>query len=182
MSISRAHSTVSSEVSPVRPRRRRLTNTHHAALRLALHHMKYQQDKFAGGSGSIILIASTSGYIGGTGVAGYVASKHGVVGLLRASQLAAQKMGVRVNAIAPFITPTSITVRFAEKWKKAGMEANTPEHVAAVIAQTSLDTSRNGHSILVRHHSHFGEFEYSLIIACRLLAVSYGRWKRPEPR
>lgn len=124
------------------------------ALRLALHHMKSSDGSTPGGS--VVLVASTSGYVGGTGVTGYVASKHGVVGLLRSSQRAAQKSNVRVNAIAPFFTPTSITASFSDKWKETGFEANTPEGVATAIVQTSLDTSRNGHSIMVSLESSLG--------------------------
>jgi NAD(P)-dependent dehydrogenase (short-subunit alcohol dehydrogenase family) len=90
-----------------------------------------------GTGGSVVLVASTSGYFGGTGVNAYVASKHGVVGLLRASQRAAQKCGVRVNAVAPFFTPTHITASFAGRWKEAGFEGNTPE---GVVSDFQTDT------------------------------------------
>ncbi|KAE8403413.1 hypothetical protein BDV37DRAFT_283832 [Aspergillus pseudonomiae] len=114
-------------------------------LRLALHHMKTKQSP----SGSIVLMASTSGYFGGTGVTAYVASKHGVVGLLRASQNVAQQYGVRVNAVAPFFTPTRLTAGFAHWWEEAGLEANTPQRVAETIACVAMDESRNGSSVLV---------------------------------
>lgn len=112
------------------------------ALRLAMHYMRES-------GGSVVMLASTSGYFGGTGVAGYVTSKHGVVGLMRSCQAAAAKHGIRVNAVAPFFTPTHITASYAESWKNAGLEANTPEGVATVIAQTSLD-ERSGRCTLVR--------------------------------
>lgn len=104
--------------------------------------------------GSIVLIASTSGYFGGTGVAGYVTSKHGVVGLMRASQATAVKYNIRVNAVAPFFTPTHITASYAEKWKEAGLEANTPEGVAEVVMHTSLG-ERSGRCTLVSAASYF---------------------------
>lgn len=78
-------------------------------------------------SGSIVLVSSTSGYFGGTGVSAYIASKHGVIGLLRSSQLAVKKHGIRVNGVAPFHTPTHITASFSEQWKAAGLESNTVE-------------------------------------------------------
>ncbi|KAH8892588.1 dehydrogenase with different specificitie, partial [Thozetella sp. PMI_491] len=106
-------------------------------LRLALHYMREK-------GGSVVMVASTSGYLGGTGVSAYVASKHGVVGLLRSTKGAAQKLGIRVNAIAPFFTPTHITGSYSEQWKASGMEANTPEGVAAVIVHTALDASKHG--------------------------------------
>ena len=99
--------------------------------------------------GSVVLIASTSGYFGGTGVAAYVASKHGTVGLLRAAQLEARKRNIRVNGIAPFVTPTAITAEYSQRWKDKGMEANTPDGVAEVIAHTAADTTLHGSCILV---------------------------------
>lgn len=107
-----------------------------------MHHMRSS-------GGSVVMLASTSGYFGGTGVAAYVTSKHGVVGLMRACQAAAAKHGIRVNAVAPFFTPTHITASYAANWKDAGLEANTPEGVATVIVQTSLDEG-SGKCTLVR--------------------------------
>lgn len=101
------------------------------------------------GGGSVVLIASTSAYWGGTGVSAYVSSKHGVLGLMRSCQATAVKCNVRVNGVAPFFTPTHITASFADSWKAAGLEANTPEGVAQVIMQTSLDEKRSGTCILV---------------------------------
>lgn len=100
--------------------------------------------------GSIVLVGSTSSYFGGTGVTAYVASKHGVLGLLRASQSTARDLGVRVNGIAPFLTPTHITAGFAQRWQDRGLEENTPERVAEVIALVALDETRQGDCVLVR--------------------------------
>ncbi|EPE09365.1 short chain dehydrogenase [Ophiostoma piceae UAMH 11346] len=113
-------------------------------VRLGIHSMRNNGET----SGSIVLIASTSGYFGGTGVAAYITSKHGVVGLLRSSQMAAEKYNIRLNAVAPFFTPTHITANFAEAWKASGLEANTPRDIAEVILQTSLDRTRYGTSVL----------------------------------
>ncbi|KAH8888066.1 hypothetical protein GQ53DRAFT_826630 [Thozetella sp. PMI_491] len=112
-----------------------------AGLKLALHHMQ-------GRGGSVVLAASTSGYIGGTGVSAYIASKHGVVGLLQASKGTAQKYGVRLNGMAPFFVPTAFTTAYSNLWKDTGLEANTPGDVAAVIAQTTLNSTKNGTCIL----------------------------------
>ena len=97
-----------------------------------------------------MLVASTSSYFGGTGVAAYIASKHGVLGLLRACQDVARAHGVRVNAVAPFLTPTHITAGFAQKWDEAGLEKNTPDRVADAIAYMALDEKREGECVLVR--------------------------------
>jgi NAD(P)-dependent dehydrogenase (short-subunit alcohol dehydrogenase family) len=104
---------------------------------------------FDGSKGSVILIASTSGYFGGTGVVSYISSKHGVVGLARASQRKANELGVRVNVVAPFFTPTYITTGYSDEWKKRGLPANTVEDVAKVIVETSVDPETKGHSVMV---------------------------------
>lgn len=120
------------------------------ALRLALHHMQSNAPCFPDSSrGSVVLISSTSGYVGGTGVGGYVASKHGVTGLLRASQLMATELGVKVNAVAPFVTPTHITAGFIEQWTAAGLKANTSDDVACAVAQTAMSPG-SGECCLVR--------------------------------
>ncbi|PYH98030.1 short chain dehydrogenase/reductase [Aspergillus ellipticus CBS 707.79] len=121
-------------------------------LRLAMFHMKNNESsnsKREEISPSIVLVTSTSGYFGGTGVTAYVASKHGVVGLLRASQEVARRYGIRVNAVAPFLTPTSMTAGFAQRWQQAGLETNSPGRVAEVIAQVAQDSSRRGECVLV---------------------------------
>jgi NAD(P)-dependent dehydrogenase (short-subunit alcohol dehydrogenase family) len=121
-----------------------------SALRLALFHMKRNKPQFSDGArGSIVLVTSTSGYFGGTGAAAYIASKHGATGLLRASQNAATKIGVRVNAIAPNFTSTQLTKNFSKEWYEAGMTYNTPETVARVIVGLSADASQHGACFMV---------------------------------
>lgn len=112
-------------------------------IRLGIHAMRQT------GGGSIVLVASTSGYFGGTGVTGYITSKHGVVGLLRSCQSTASQYGIRLNAVAPFFTPTHITAQYADAWKAAGLESNTPGDVANVILQQALDDSKTGSCVLV---------------------------------
>ncbi|KPI41660.1 uncharacterized protein AB675_9051 [Cyphellophora attinorum] len=99
--------------------------------------------------GSIVLVASTSGYFGGSGVAGYVSSKHGVVGLLRSSQAAANRNGVRINGIAPFFTPSHITASYAAEWAAAGLSSNTAEGVARRVVETLADSTQQGSCFLV---------------------------------
>ena len=70
-----------------------------------MHSMSSNPKDSDGARGSIILVASTSGYFGGTGVVSYIATKHGVVGAARASQRKANELDIRVNVIAPFFTP-----------------------------------------------------------------------------
>ncbi|KAH7392077.1 hypothetical protein DE146DRAFT_129966 [Phaeosphaeria sp. MPI-PUGE-AT-0046c] len=118
-------------------------------LRLAMHAMSSNEPDSDGAKGSVILVASTSGYFGGTGVVSYISSKHGVVGLARASQRKANELGVRVNVIAPFFTPTHITKGYSEEWTKRGLPANTVQDVAKAIVDTSMAPERKGHSLLV---------------------------------
>lgn len=111
--------------------------------------MKDNDKRPDGSRGSIILVISTSGYFGGTGVASYIASKHGITGLLRASQLEAAKHSVRVNAVAPFVTPTNMVGAFAAQWADYGLPSNTTQQVAQVIATMSEDPDRRGACYLV---------------------------------
>lgn len=99
--------------------------------------------------GSIVLVSSTSGYFGGTGVVSYVSSKHAVTGLLRSSQSVAESTHIRINAVAPFFTPTHITAGFSEKWKEKALPANSVTDVAMAILQTALDTSLKGRCCMV---------------------------------
>lgn len=121
------------------------------ALRLGLHYTKSSTSTATDPqpTKSILLVASTSSYFGGTGVVAYIASKHGVLGLLRACQKVARSHGVRVNAVAPFLTPTHITEGFAHKWDEVGLEKNTPNRVAEAIAVVALDKEREGNFVLV---------------------------------
>lgn len=112
--------------------------------------MKQNEPLFSDKScGSIVLVTSTSGYFGGTGAAAYISSKHGVTGLLRASQIAANKAGVRINGIAPNFTATQLTKHISEEWSAAGLEHNTPQNVARMITQISVDPSKRGACYLV---------------------------------
>lgn len=122
-------------------------------LTLAMHHLKSQPPLPNSSSlshrGSVLLIISTSGYFGGSGVMAYVASKHGITGLLRACQKEAQRKGVRVNAVAPYFTPTHMTGEFAQRWREEGLPANTALDVATAVAGTALDEGLEGKTILV---------------------------------
>ncbi|KAK8045013.1 hypothetical protein PG993_005037 [Apiospora rasikravindrae] len=122
-------------------------------LRLGLHYIgksSMSHEDGRGFRGSVTLVASTSGYFGMTGNAAYVASKHGVIGLLRASQQKATALGIRVNAVAPFMTPTHITSGFDESsLLESGLEINTPEQVGMAIAHAAVDETRRGMACLV---------------------------------
>ncbi|KJK61766.1 hypothetical protein P875_00086722 [Aspergillus parasiticus SU-1] len=63
--------------------------------------------------------------------------------------LAAKKYGISITAVAPFFTPTAITSGLSERWKAAGLDANTPEMVGKVILQSALDENNSGSCLLV---------------------------------
>ncbi|GLA67595.1 hypothetical protein CBS147353_10670 [Aspergillus niger] len=120
-------------------------------LRHALFHMRQNEpSQFDGASrGAIVLVSSISGYFGGTGVAGYVTSKHAVTGMLRASQLAAGRYGIRVNAVAPFVTPTAMSSGFSQAWSERGLPTNSPEGVAEAVLGIAVDPTVSGGCYMV---------------------------------
>jgi NAD(P)-dependent dehydrogenase (short-subunit alcohol dehydrogenase family) len=115
-----------------------------------MYYMGSNPPKSIGDSrGSVVLVSSTSGYFGGTAVVSYISSKHGITGLLRASQKAAKEADIRVNAVAPFFTPTHITSSYANAWREAGLPENKTTDVAAAIAQTATSSNSRGRCCLV---------------------------------
>ncbi len=65
-----------------------------------------------GKPGSIVNLASTLGLMAAPNRAAYTASKHGVVGLTKQMALELGEKGIRVNAVAPGVTRTSMTERY----------------------------------------------------------------------
>ncbi|KAH8808709.1 hypothetical protein F5884DRAFT_793112 [Xylogone sp. PMI_703] len=118
-------------------------------LRLAVFHMKDNKPTQDGSRGSVVLVSSTSGYVGGTRVVSYVSSKHGIIGLLRSAHQKAGELGIKVNAVAPFVTPTHITKGYSDLWIQRGLPSNTPEQVALGILSISLTSDIQGKCYLI---------------------------------
>lgn len=134
-----------------------------------MHSMKSNPLDSDGARGSIVLTASTSGYFGGTSVVSYIATKHGVVGAARASQRKAKEFEIRVNVLAPFFTPTYITGRYSNEWKRRGLPANTVEDVANAVLSTSTDPMRKGHHVMVSSSYSTYKVHYSKGTGCWIL-------------
>lgn len=66
----------------------------------------------AGKAGAIVNLASTLGVTAAPNRAAYTASKHAVVGLTKEMGLELGETGIRVNAVGPGVTRTSLTERY----------------------------------------------------------------------
>jgi len=74
--------------------------------------LKYQIPAIvASGGGAIVNLASIFGLVGRAGAVAYTAAKHGVIGLTKAAALEYASEGVRINAVAPGVIETPLTLR-----------------------------------------------------------------------
>ncbi len=105
-------------------------------IRAALPHLR------RGGSGRIVVTASTSGLAGDPSMWAYNAAKAAVVNLVRAVALDVAADGITVNAVCPGPTETNMTARLTQTPALyEGLRARIPvqrwgrpEEIAAVIA------------------------------------------------
>lgn len=65
-----------------------------------------------GGTAAIVNLASTLGVVAAPNRAAYTASKHAVVGLTKEMGLELAEKSIRVNAVGPGVTRTSLTERY----------------------------------------------------------------------
>ena len=73
----------------------------------------------AGKAGVVVNLASTLGVTAAPNRAAYTASKHAVVGLTKEMALEFGETGIRVNAVGPGVTRTSLTERYFQEAEMA---------------------------------------------------------------
>ncbi len=117
-------------------------------------------------SGSIISTSSTAGILGGLGPHAYTAAKHGVIGLTKSVANELAQYQIRVNAISPGNTVTTMTasvasapgadidLEMADKYISSGSPlgyAGFPEDIANAALYLASDESRymSGHTMVV---------------------------------
>ena len=116
------------------------------------------------GSGSIVNTASNAGLRGQPRLPGYVASKHGVVGLSKQAAVDYATRGIRVNALCPGPTMTTLVERWLETIDEPAEEAlawwiskipmgryGRPAEIAEAALWLCSDRSSfvNGHALAV---------------------------------
>lgn len=103
----------------------------------------------AGGGGSIVNVASGAARMGVPGLSAYSASKHAVIGLTKSAALENARSGIRVNAVCPGSTRTTMLRTFAgseEALEKMGARSpmgrlGEPGEVAEAIAWLLSDAA-----------------------------------------
>lgn len=120
----------------------------------------FRQYAAQGSSGAIVITASIASLRGSHDLVAYQASKHGVVGLMRGAAMYGGPLGIRVNAVAPGLVPTSL---FAADTSARGagddMEqrgttvplrrTGSPQEIASVVAFLLSDEAAYVHGELV---------------------------------
>lgn len=110
--------------------------TRHAARRM-----------LRGGGGRIVNVASIAGQRGWRGQANYAASKAGIIGFTRAVARELGGKSIRVNAVAPGYTDTTMLEALDAERRKAAREMTpqnrvaTPEEIAAAIVFLASPTA-----------------------------------------
>jgi NAD(P)-dependent dehydrogenase (short-subunit alcohol dehydrogenase family) len=101
----------------------------------------------AGTTGSIVLTASIASLRGSADLIAYQTSKHAVLGLLHGAAVYGGPLGIRVNAVAPGIVPTSLFTAAGrdDMVRRAATaplrRAGTPDEIGSVVAFLLSDES-----------------------------------------
>lgn len=125
---------------------------------LGMHYMRKQDPP----GGSIVCTASGSSFQR-FGVWDYTTAKHGVYGWMRGAipNLREQNLPIRINCIGPSWTLTGLVPK--EIMEKAGIETQTAEVVAELVAYLFADESRQGQFIYSAGGRHY-EIEESKLL------------------
>lgn len=102
--------------------------------------LKVQAASTTGGA-AIVNTTSMSGLLGNFGQANYSSAKAGLFGLTRTSSIELQKLGCRVNAIAP-VALTRMTEDIA-MLKDMGVDQMGPQHIAPVVTWLASDLAKD---------------------------------------
>ena len=93
-----------------------------------------------GSTGSVVLTASIASLRGSADLIAYQTSKHATLGLLRGAAMYGGPLGIRVNAVAPGIVPTTLFTAAGrdDMVRRAASaplrRAGTPDEIASVAA------------------------------------------------
>ena len=126
----------------------------YSCMRHELRHMA------AAGRGAIVNTSSGAGVVAAPGLPHYTAAKHGVIGVTKAAAQEYARQGIRVNAVLPGSTDTTMLQNFIagdEGMAKIIAKSNIhgellrPEEVAAAVVWLASDHARmvNGQSLVV---------------------------------
>ena len=109
-------------------------------LRGAFRLFRAQGPVSHGSAGSVVLTASIASLRGSADLIAYQTSKHATLGLLRGAAMYGGPLGIRVNAVAPGIVPTTLFTAAGrdDMVRRAASaplrRAGTPDEIASVVA------------------------------------------------
>lgn len=107
--------------------------------------VKYQLQNMVGnGGGTIVNMASLTGLMADPYIVPYVAANHAVIGLTKAAAFDYAEEGIRVNAIEPVLTETSVTELWRDPVKKKSFpmpRSVRPDEIADMVIFLSSDAA-----------------------------------------
>ncbi|KAL3478158.1 hypothetical protein BJX99DRAFT_224714 [Aspergillus californicus] len=107
--------------------------------RIGMHYLRMNNNnnndkaQQGAGGGDIVLMSSIIGFKETQDLVPYTTSKHGVVGIMRGLHLQAEREGIHVNVICPWVTRTRMSVGIEKEWTEQGLPINEAEDVARNI-------------------------------------------------
>ena len=139
--------------------------------------LKMQGQPKDGSTYAIVNTTSMSGLLGNFGQANYSSAKAGLFGLTRTSSIELQKMGCRVNAIAP-VALTRMTEDIP-MLAGVGAEQMGPQHIAPVVGWLASDVAKELTGRIIGVHG-TKVFEYKMTQSDGLDAPPGGGEWTPE--